>query len=98
MSLVRSVFVQASLTALSRFLGFLRDTVLFANIGAGPIGDVWNTAQQLPNLFRRILAEGAFSQAFSPIYARTRVQKGDAEAERIASESLSVLFTITVAV
>lgn len=98
MSLVRSVFVQASLTALSRFLGFLRDTVLLAHIGAGPIGDVWNTAQQLPNLFRRILAEGAFSQAFSPIYARTRVEKGEAEANRIASESMSVLFTTTMAV
>jgi putative peptidoglycan lipid II flippase len=98
MSLVRSVFLQASLTALSRFLGFMRDTVLLAHIGAGPIGDVWNTAQQLPNLFRRILAEGAFSQAFSPIYARTRVEKGEEEAQRIASESMSVLFTTTMGV
>jgi putative peptidoglycan lipid II flippase len=98
MSLVKSVFVQASLTALSRLLGFARDTVLLARIGAGPIGDVWNTAQQLPNLFRRILAEGAFSQAFSPIYARTRAEQGDEEARRIAGEAMSVLFTVTLAV
>ena len=50
----------------SRALGFTRDVLLAARIGAGPIGDAWTTALMFPNLFRRIFAEGAFASAFVP--------------------------------
>ena len=60
MSVARNTLVQSSLTLASRVLGMVRDILLVATIGAGPVGDAWATAQQFPNLFRRIFAEGAF--------------------------------------
>lgn len=96
MSFARNVIVQSTLTLGSRLLGFLRDVVLFARLGAGPINDAFLTALQFPNLFRRILAEGAFAQAFVPIYSRTQSDEGDEAATRMATETLSVLFTATV--
>lgn len=97
MSLFRNVAVQAGPTAFSRALGFARDVILAAQLGAGPIADAFNTAQQFPNLFRRIFGEGAFSQAFVPTYARTLQSAGKEEAERIASDTLMVLAAATAA-
>ena len=82
---------------LSRALGFIRDLVIAAKIGAGPVGDAFQTALMFPNLFRRVFAEGAFSQAFVPVYARTREGEGEDVAARIAGETLSVLFAATAA-
>lgn len=95
MSLVRNTFVQSSLTLVSRMLGFLRDVLLAARIGAGPIGDAWATALMFPNLFRRIFAEGAFASAFVPSYARTLEAEGPEAAAKIAEETLRVLFVFT---
>lgn len=97
MSLVRNTAVQASLTFLSRMLGFARDVILAAKIGAGPVGDAWVTAQQLPNLFRRIFAEGAFSSAFVPTYARTLEAEGPEAARAVADDAMKVLFAATAA-
>jgi putative peptidoglycan lipid II flippase len=66
MSLARNTIVQSSLTLGSRILGFARDMALAANFGQGPMMDAWATALMLPNLFRRLFAEGAFAQAFVP--------------------------------
>jgi putative peptidoglycan lipid II flippase len=96
MSLARSTFVQASFTMVSRLLGYARDRVISNVLGAGPIGDAFATAQMFPNLFRRVFAEGAFSQAFVPIYARTEKEHGKAQAERVASETLSALAATTL--
>lgn len=85
------------MTLLSRVLGFTRDILLAARIGAGPIGDAWTTALMFPNLFRRIFAEGAFASAFVPSYARTLEAEGQEAAERIASEAMRVLFAMTAA-
>lgn len=85
------------MTLVSRVLGFTRDILLAARIGAGPIGDAWTTALMFPNLFRRIFAEGAFASAFVPSYARTLEAEGQEAAERIASEALQVLFAMTAA-
>lgn len=95
MSLARNTLVQASLTLTSRLLGFARDVVLAARIGAGPIGDAWATALMFPNLFRRIFAEGAFAQAFVPSYARTYEAEGPEAAQKVADEALRVLFAAT---
>lgn len=97
MSLVRNTAVQASLTFASRILGFARDIILAAKIGAGPVGDAWATAQQFPNLFRRIFAEGAFASAFVPTYARTLEADGPEAARAVAEDALKVLFAATAA-
>ena len=97
MSLARNTLVQASLTLTSRVLGFTRDVVLAARIGAGPIGDAWATALMFPNLFRRIFAEGAFAQAFVPSYSRTLEEHGAEAARLVAEEAMRVLFAATAA-
>jgi putative peptidoglycan lipid II flippase len=96
MSLFRNAAVQSGMTLLSRLLGFARDLVLAAKIGAGPVGDAFYTALQLPNLFRRIFAEGAFAQAFVPAYARTLQTEGKEQSRRTASDALSMLLTLTL--
>lgn len=98
MSLARNTLVQSGLTLSSRILGFLRDVLLAARIGAGPIGDAWATALMFPNLFRRIFAEGAFSQAFVPSYARTLEEHGPEAAQKVADDALKVLFAFTALV
>tara|TARA_Y100000052_G_scaffold22006_1_gene22487 strand:+ start:90170 stop:91684 length:1515 start_codon:yes stop_codon:yes gene_type:complete len=79
-------------------LGFFRDVLLAARIGAGPIGDAWTTALMFPNLFRRIFAEGAFASAFVPSYSRTLEAEGPEAARRVADETMRVLFAITAAI
>ncbi len=96
MSLARNVFVQSSLTFGSRILGFIREAVIFAKLGAGPLTDAYLTAQQFPNLFRRLLAEGAFAQAFVPLYSKSQAEDGDDVATQMATETLSMLFTVTI--
>jgi putative peptidoglycan lipid II flippase len=97
-SLFRNAAVQAGFTGFSRVLGFTRDVVLAAQLGAGPVSDAFYTALQFPNLFRRIFGEGAFSQAFVPSYARTLAAEGPEAAARIASDTLAVLAVATAAI
>ncbi len=96
MSLARNTFVQTSFTLISRLLGYARDRAISNVMGAGPIGDAFATAQMFPNLFRRLFAEGAFSQAFVPVYARTQAEQGEGVAAQVASQSLSVLTLTTI--
>lgn len=95
MSMARNTAVIASLTLVSRLLGFARDLVLAAALGAGPIADAFLAALRFPNLFRRLFAEGAFAQAFVPIYAKTLAAEGEERADALASEALSVLLAAT---
>ena len=74
------------LTALSRVLGFGRDVVLATAIGAGPIADAFFVAFKLPNLFRRLTAEGAITNAFLPAYAKARQHGGEKAAASLAEE------------
>ncbi len=67
MALLRSVATVGSLTLVSRVFGFLRDILTAAVLGAGPVADAFFVAQRLPNLFRSLFAEGAFSAAFVPL-------------------------------
>lgn len=98
MSVARNSLVQASLTLTSRVLGFLRDMLIAARVGTGPVGDAWATALMFPNLFRRIFAEGAFASAFVPSYARTLEADGEEAARKLAGEALRALFAITAGV
>jgi len=95
MSLLRNTLTQSSLTLSSRLLGFVRDILIAAKVGAGPVGDAFVTALMFPNLFRRIFAEGAFSQAFVPAYARTLEAEGKDAARLVAQDTLRVLLFAT---
>lgn len=95
MSLARNTAVIGGLTLISRVFGFARDLLLTAALGAGPVADAFYAALRFPNLFRRLFAEGAFSQAFVPVYSKTLAEKGAEEADRMANEALSVLLLIT---
>ncbi len=98
MSLARNTFVQASLTLASRILGFARDLAANSRFGGqGPLMDAFTTALMFPNLFRRLFAEGAFAQAFVPIYARERAEHGEALADSAASEAMSFLMAMVAA-
>ncbi|MBY0562659.1 MAG: murein biosynthesis integral membrane protein MurJ [Hyphomonadaceae bacterium] len=98
MSLARNTAVIGGLTLVSRVLGFLRDLLLAAALGAGPVADAFYAALRFPNLFRRLFAEGAFSQAFVPVYSKTLAEQGEEAADRLASEALAVLLLATAVV
>lgn len=76
---------------LSRILGFVRDLLIAATLGAGPIADAFFVAFRLPNLFRRLFAEGAFSAAFAPLFAAALTKDGPDAAKRMAEEALSIV-------
>src|ERR1700741_4210872 len=81
-------------TLLSRITGFLRDIMLAAFLGAGPVADAFFVAFRLPNHFRAIFAEGAFSAAFVPAYARIRVE-GGADKARLFADRIFTLLLVT---
>lgn len=90
-SLVRSVGTIGSLTALSRVFGFVRDMLLARVLGAGLAADAWQLAFTLPNTFRRLFAEGAFSVAFVPMYTRRLAgDGGEQAADEFAGDVLSI--------
>jgi putative peptidoglycan lipid II flippase len=91
MSLVRNVGTIGALTAVSRVFGFARDMLLARVLGAGLAADAWQLAFTLPNTFRRLFAEGAFSVAFVPMYTRAlSSDEGEEAADRFAGDVLSV--------
>ncbi|EJW13645.1 Putative peptidoglycan lipid II flippase MurJ [Rhodovulum sp. PH10] len=85
------IFTVGGLTLLSRVTGFLRDIMLAAVLGAGPIADAFFVALRLPNHFRAIFAEGAFNAAFVPAYARVRQQGGPDPARLFADRVFTML-------
>lgn len=91
MSFARALFTVSGLTVVSRVGGFLRDTLTAVFLGAGAESDAFFVAQRLPNLFRSLFAEGAFSAAFVPLYATEKEKHGDEVAQRFAGEALGVL-------
>ena len=91
MSLLRSLATVGGYTGISRILGFVRDILMAAVIGTGPVADAFFVAFRFPNFFRRLFAEGAFSAAFVPLFSRRLEEDGRAAAVRLAEETLSVL-------
>jgi putative peptidoglycan lipid II flippase len=84
MNLLKALFTVSSMTLLSRVLGFVRDAVIARVFGAGAVTDAFFVAFRLPNLLRRMFAEGAFSQAFVPIFAEVRNHHGEDAARTLA--------------
>lgn len=79
---------------LSRVLGFVRDVLTAAYLGAGPIADAFFVALKLPNFFRRVTAEGAFSVSFVPMFSGMEETKGRGAALDFASEARSMMLLI----
>ena len=92
MALIGAISTIGSYTMGSRVLGFVRDVLVAAMLGAGPVADAFFDAFTLPTLFRRLFAEGAFSAAFVPMFARRLEGDGRDEAEAFARRALAVLF------
>ena len=91
MNLLRALATISSLTLISRVLGFVRDFVIARSFGAGAATDAFFVAFRLPNLLRRMFAEGAFSQAFVPILAEYRNTRGEAETRTLVNRVATLL-------
>ncbi|SJZ91473.1 putative peptidoglycan lipid II flippase [Enhydrobacter aerosaccus] len=96
MSLGRAITTVGGYTLLSRIVGFVRDIVLSAVLGSGPVADAFIIAFKLPNFFRRLFAEGAFSAAFVPLFARELEGNGRAAAVAFARQAHAGLLLILV--
>ncbi len=88
--MLKSVLTVGGWTMASRVLGFARDMLIAARLGAGPMADAFFVALKLPNLFRRLFGEGAFNAAFVPAFAGTLAVEGPAAARQLA-ERMGVL-------
>jgi putative peptidoglycan lipid II flippase len=93
--MLRSIFTVGGWTMASRLLGFARDMLIAARLGAGPIGDAFFVALRLPNLFRQLFGEGAFNAAFVPAFAGAYALDGPAKARALAN-SLAGLMTLSL--
>ncbi len=81
-------------TMASRVMGFVRDILIAAYLGAGPVAEAFVVAFSLPTMFRRLFAEGAFNMAFIPLFSK-KVQSGDGSLE-FARDAFSGLATILI--
>ena len=95
--MIKRIATVGGLTLVSRLTGFIRDVVMAAILGAGPVADAFFVAFRLPNHFRAIFAEGAFAAAFVPAYARTLEQAGIDVAKLFADRIAAALVAINLA-
>ncbi|MBV7485764.1 murein biosynthesis integral membrane protein MurJ [Bordetella sp. BOR01] len=95
MSLFRSAATVSSFTLLSRITGLVRDILVARAFGAGPLTDAFWVAFRIPNLLRRLFAEGAFAQAFVPILGAARNERSDAEV-RTLLDRVALLLTLAL--
>ena len=92
MNLLKALATVSSMTLLSRILGFVRDTVIARAFGAGVATDAFFVAFKIPNLLRRLFAEGAFSQAFVPVLAEYKNQRGPEGTRLLVDHVATLLF------
>lgn len=95
MNLLKALATVSSMTLISRILGFVRDTVIARIFGAGLFADAFFVAFRIPNLLRRLFAEGAFSQAFVPILAEFKNQRGR-EATKLLVDHVSGMLALAL--
>ncbi len=98
MNLLRALATVSGMTLLSRILGFVRDFVIARTFGAGLATDAFFVAFKLPNLLRRMFAEGAFSQAFVPILGEYKNKRGDQETLLLIDHVTGILALVLFAV
>jgi putative peptidoglycan lipid II flippase len=90
-NLLKAASTVSLLTLLSRITGLVREQLIAASFGASAATDAFNVAFRIPNLFRRLFAEGAFSQAFVPLLAATRAREGDEATRALINAVATVL-------
>ena len=98
MNLLKALAAVSSMTLLSRILGFVRDAVIARVFGAGAATDAFFVAFKLPNLLRRLFAEGAFSQAFVPVLAEYKNKRGTETTHALVNKVASALFLALIGV
>lgn len=81
---------------LSRIAGFGRDLMIARYLGAGPLADAFFVALRLPNFFRSLFAEGAFTAGFLPLFSKTEAVEGREAARAFAERALSILLLATL--
>ncbi|MDO8894373.1 MAG: murein biosynthesis integral membrane protein MurJ [Nitrosomonas sp.] len=95
MNLLKALAAVSSMTFISRILGFLRDVIIARIFGAGMVTDAFFVAFRIPNLLRRLFAEGAFSQAFVPILAEYKNTRTPVETQDLV-DHITTLLGITL--
>ncbi|CAE6500215.1 MAG TPA: murein biosynthesis integral membrane protein MurJ [Nitrosomonas nitrosa] len=91
MNLLKALATISSMTLVSRILGFLRDALIARTFGAGMASDAFFVAFRIPNLLRRLFAEGAFSQAFVPILAEYKNRRSAEETRNLIDHVATLL-------
>lgn len=98
--ILKATATVGGMTMVSRILGFVRDMVIARYFGASAGADAFFVAFKIPNFFRRLFAEGAFSQAFVPVLAETKEQRGDAAVRHLVGAMSFrlglILFILTI--
>ena len=97
MNLLKAASTVSLLTLASRVTGLVREQLMAAAFGASAVTDAFNVAFRIPNLLRRLFAEGAFSQAFVPLLAASREKDGDDATHRLVDAVATVLFWVLLA-
>jgi putative peptidoglycan lipid II flippase len=95
-SLFKSASIVSLMTLASRVTGLARELLIASWFGASALTDAFNVAFRIPNLFRRLFAEGAFSQAFVPVLASTRETAGDEATRSLVRHVATLLFGVLV--
>ena len=91
MSLFKAASTVSVFTLLSRVTGLARELLIASTFGASAMTDAFNVAFRIPNLFRRLFAEGAFSQAFVPVLAATKEREGEEATRQLVDRVASLL-------
>ena len=98
MSLLKAASTVSLLTLASRVTGLARELLMASTFGASALTDAFNVAFRIPNLFRRLFAEGAFSQAFVPVLAATKAEQGEEATRLLIDRVAALLGTVLVLV
>jgi putative peptidoglycan lipid II flippase len=98
MNLLKALATVGSMTLMSRVLGFVRDALIARVFGAGLQTDAFFVAFKIPNLLRRLFAEGAFSQAFVPVLAEYKERRGHDQTKLLVDDVATLLFLVLAAV
>lgn len=97
MSLIKSASIVSLLTLASRITGLVRELLIASTFGASAMTDAFNVAFRIPNFFRRLFGEGAFSQAFVPVLAATRAKQGPESTHLLVDRVATVLAWVLLA-
>lgn len=95
--MLKSAFSVSAMTLLSRIFGFVRDILMAGIFGAGVLSDAFFVAFRLPNMFRSLLAEGAFNNAFVPLFTKQIAQNGTLHAQKFAGQVITLMVVVATA-